>query len=240
MGEIALVVIGILLALQLNSWAEERSDRKSEQLYLTQMLGEINGDIELLEAKLKKLKAQLPPLIQLLDLLYQKEVMMEEFNEHFLNHINASWYAKEFSANPATYEEMKSSGRLGLVKNKNLRNSIVQLYGNLLKTETAVREVTEFGRPIAQQWAVTLGGAKFRDLQTELFSRHLRSEDIYEMYQYKDELINAIAYEHGAINELSPIMEEQLEELRTVAKQIEDELPPIKKPVQNFPKESRE
>ena len=44
-GEIALVVIGILIALQVNNWNIDRVDRKSEQKYLKNIKEDLEKDL---------------------------------------------------------------------------------------------------------------------------------------------------------------------------------------------------
>ena len=45
-GEIVLVVIGILIALQINNWNEERKFRKEERDYLKRLVSENKDDLE--------------------------------------------------------------------------------------------------------------------------------------------------------------------------------------------------
>lgn len=48
-GEIVLVVIGILIALQINTWNEENKDSKLEQLYYCKFLEDVEQDLTLLQ-----------------------------------------------------------------------------------------------------------------------------------------------------------------------------------------------
>ena len=45
-GEILLVMIGILLALQVNNWNEERNNRKLEKYYLERIVEDLQADID--------------------------------------------------------------------------------------------------------------------------------------------------------------------------------------------------
>ncbi|MGB5269500.1 MAG: DUF6090 family protein, partial [Eudoraea sp.] len=45
-GEIILVVIGILIALQINNWNEERKDRRLEKEYIARLKGEMLKNLE--------------------------------------------------------------------------------------------------------------------------------------------------------------------------------------------------
>ncbi len=48
-GEIILVVIGILLALQISNWNEEYKDRQHEKTYYCKLLDDVNQDLHLVE-----------------------------------------------------------------------------------------------------------------------------------------------------------------------------------------------
>ena len=50
-GEIVLVVIGILIALSINNWNEERKDLRQEQLILKQLRSEYKSNLAQLEEK---------------------------------------------------------------------------------------------------------------------------------------------------------------------------------------------
>jgi len=49
-GEIVLVVIGILIALSINNWNEERKNDKLQKEYLTRLVQDLNQDLEDLES----------------------------------------------------------------------------------------------------------------------------------------------------------------------------------------------
>ena len=55
-GEIILVVIGILIALSINNWNENQKLQKSKTEYYKQLLVEINLDIKKLEPKLNRIE----------------------------------------------------------------------------------------------------------------------------------------------------------------------------------------
>jgi len=53
-GEIILVVIGILIALQINTWNENRKSKKDERYVLTEVLKNLEEDAMLVDAIIKK------------------------------------------------------------------------------------------------------------------------------------------------------------------------------------------
>ena len=54
-GEIALLVIGILIALQINTWNEERKEERLAQTYLENLKLDLKSDIDALELALTDL-----------------------------------------------------------------------------------------------------------------------------------------------------------------------------------------
>ena len=48
------VIVGILIALQINEWSEERRDRQLEKTYYCQFLEDVNQDQQLLENLIKE------------------------------------------------------------------------------------------------------------------------------------------------------------------------------------------
>ena len=54
-GEIVLVVIGILIALSINSWNEDRLDKKEVAIYLEQIRTELAFDIKVFEKDLDQI-----------------------------------------------------------------------------------------------------------------------------------------------------------------------------------------
>ena len=53
-GEILLVVIGILLALQINTWNEGRKQKQADQEFLNSLRIELSPDISTLERKIRE------------------------------------------------------------------------------------------------------------------------------------------------------------------------------------------
>ena len=53
-GEILLVMIGILLALQVNNWNQQRKDRNQEQFIIERLKNDLASDIELISYQMEK------------------------------------------------------------------------------------------------------------------------------------------------------------------------------------------
>lgn len=128
-GEIILVVIGILIALQINNWNQERKDHTLEKEYLTRLKDDIKFDIGwmnkyILDKRDRKVKS-----LENGKAYYQGTYVIKDTLQ-FLNNIgyggvygNAAW-----SLITNTYNELLSTGNLRKIESNTLRTEIINYY----------------------------------------------------------------------------------------------------------------
>ena len=126
-GEIILVVIGILIALSINNWNEDAKNRRSEIHYLKRIVNDLDNDIS--EVKLTKENAQnrIDRVLFLLDAL-KAEDLVQKSPEYFVSSIIIAGYTHRPSISNHSFEELKSNGWLSLIQNEELRVSIIKYY----------------------------------------------------------------------------------------------------------------
>jgi hypothetical protein len=124
-GEIVLVVIGILIALQINNWNESKKNRD----YEVTMLKEVN---DALETDLSFLNENIPYLESVQKSYYALGIMKnvasqsrDSLSEH-LDKVHE--YGSVFSPNISAYEAIKSGG-LDKISDLTIRNQLSKLYG---------------------------------------------------------------------------------------------------------------
>lgn len=129
-GEIVLVVIGILIALSINNWHEEQANTKIERNYMKNLLEDLQNDTIIYS----KYATNNIVVYQYIDSLvfYLKRPDRKEYTS------KTSYWARmmttKFSrAQPVerTFEQMKSSGQLKLIKNHKVADGISQYYNSL-------------------------------------------------------------------------------------------------------------
>ena len=127
LGEIALVMIGILLALQVNNWNEERKEIKQEKHFLERLKADLHKDIENISNSLKanddrKKRAQF-----LIDSFDSIELIINR-PTYFIESIEYAGYTNNPTLNDHTFEEIKSSGKLSIIRNDELRVAVMTYY----------------------------------------------------------------------------------------------------------------
>ena len=160
-GEIVLVVIGILIALQINTWNEGRKAENLEQDYYCRLLEDVALDHvqvnELMAASKERLQAANLALRFLLTDHPKKLDVAREIN----NAIKAIY--SDFEANDAAFVDLKSGANLNIIRDKavitalnNYFNkiegyvSVIQVNGeNALKIFYSHNDVFESGWALA-------------------------------------------------------------------------------------------
>jgi hypothetical protein len=126
-GEIFLVVIGILIALQINNWNENKKQRTYEVKMLTEIKNTLESDIDyftLMDARLKRLDSASNAFLKL---VHEKAT----FDDTLYRNRRSRWYflmtGINLQFNSGPYEALKSSG-LDKVSDDSLRNSLIDFY----------------------------------------------------------------------------------------------------------------
>ena len=125
-GETVLVVIGILMALQINNWNENRKKREQEAYYLNQLLEDftINKSVAKLLIDFNRMQFENSSLLLK---SYTDSLTPTESNNWFYA-MNKLGFLPHNSFNDDTWKELQSTGNIGLIQNKLLVQKIAEFY----------------------------------------------------------------------------------------------------------------
>jgi len=122
-GEFVLVFLGILVALQVDNWNQNRKERKLERVLLAEMLSDLNGDLEDIEANTSAMERYANANQVVLDFLDSNLPWHDTLGYYFAQLMGGSL----FDINTSAYESLNSIG-IDLVRNDKLRQQITALY----------------------------------------------------------------------------------------------------------------
>jgi hypothetical protein len=122
-GEIILVVIGILIALQINNWNQERQLNKRELI----LLNELKSNLEVNVTNLNKdIKIQKESIFFIEYIMNLKE-NQTPFNDSIPKYLQRANFAPDVILASSAFETLKSTG-LELIKDDYLRQEIINLF----------------------------------------------------------------------------------------------------------------
>ena len=123
-GEIILVVIGILIALQINNWNEGRKNEIKEYKLLTEMRGNLKIDSIDMAGNIARNTSVLKSAEAIKNQLENNIAWNDSMAVHY-SHLNT--YISKIAIVKSSYENLKSIG-FDLIKNDSLRGKIHELY----------------------------------------------------------------------------------------------------------------
>lgn len=124
-GEIVLIVAGILIALQIDSWNQQRAENQEERRLLTNLRKDLQNDIAQLEINIgsaRDRRAQMDTILTILAEPGQHSV------DRFLALIYPLFFESHFEVNSGTYDESLASGTIKFVRDDSLRQEIFEYY----------------------------------------------------------------------------------------------------------------
>ncbi|MEM6380769.1 MAG: DUF6090 family protein [Bacteroidota bacterium] len=124
-GEIILVVIGILLALQINTWNENQQRHKEEKKLLIALIEDFKENKIRIEEAISKEEDVVDRSTALIEAMQSKQAAIDP--DQIRNWVASgakSWWKTEFVT--GTYDAMVNSGKIDLLKNEDLKRALSQ------------------------------------------------------------------------------------------------------------------
>jgi hypothetical protein len=155
LSETLVVILGVLIALGLNDYWTLRQEKILELEYLRRIQGDLGSDIELidqfgkrlLESKMKALDAIAP--------IVRGHAPIPEDTESFLRNVSLGALGGASPTNwttSTTFEDLKSTGNLRLIRNADLRRNISRYYEEFDEFHTRARDrKTEYAKTV---WSI--------------------------------------------------------------------------------------
>ncbi|MFN2373102.1 MAG: hypothetical protein ABR545_04770 [Cyclonatronaceae bacterium] len=127
-GEILLVVIGILIALQVNTWNQNRLDSAAAANAQIRMLDDLYNELVAMDAVLSYGNTVRNYASRAISVFESGEFPEGLSSDSFLINLYQASQIQEVSQANSTYQELLASGKIELIKDDALRSSIISYY----------------------------------------------------------------------------------------------------------------
>ncbi len=211
-GEIVLVVIGILIALQINTWNEQRKAKEIEKEILIQFQEDLKGDIESIE----RVEYWMQKVIASSKIVVSHLKEKKSWNDSLAIHFDLWNDFDQLSLNSAGITNLKSRG-VELITNNSLRNQIIKLYD---QTYFYIQKSNDFFR----EDHIHMTYKKYLEHIEPVKWREAAIPNDYEKLLEDKEFINHVQWIRNAAEYDSEYHISTMEEIRQVIKEIDKEL----------------
>lgn len=223
-GEILLVMIGILLALQVNNWNEKRKQSELETVYISRLVSDIQQDtlnVQIIKKQTEEAQEIIKNTIHILntesDLLKTMQVLE--------NYFEKGWDNRIFIVNDNTYTDLLQTGNMSILKENIKVEDIIKYYAS-----AKISREADLGN---ENWAVSIDIAltektsalEFDPVTRELFVDKDKQVSIKNMMANKELLEKSAAahywYNNSSLRRLATIENEAEKLLQTLNSELE-------------------
>ena len=149
-GELMLVIIGILIALQIDNWNEDRKERATLQTYVEGIARNMREDLAEIEPLAEYRLSALHANSQFDTLLYKDRFDVDEI--FFLSQVlRFNTTQRSFSPNTSGYDALKVSGVLGRLQGRGMDQLLSRYYDTVDHITRLENDMLETIRPIVTE-----------------------------------------------------------------------------------------
>jgi hypothetical protein len=135
-GEIILVVIGILIALQLNDWNDHRKQIILEKEYYCRLLDDVRLDEEQMQNLLQLAEERLAASNQSVRLLLKDDAKKIEIGSQISLSTKAIY--SDFEPNNSAYEDLKSGANLNIISDKSVIKALNRYFNRVEELKSII------------------------------------------------------------------------------------------------------
>lgn len=135
-GEILLVVIGILIALQINNWNAERKERNLESKYYCRLHEDIIQDKEQISNLTELAKERLKASNQAVRLLLNDKANKLDVGTQL--HLAIKAIYSDFKPNNSAFEDLKSGANLNIIKDKSIIKALNHYFNKVEELKSII------------------------------------------------------------------------------------------------------
>jgi len=125
-GEIVLVVIGILIALSINNWNEDKKEQQEEYLALKSLHSEFIESRELFNKSQSHHKIIFDGMRYLLEILDENRVNENLVDSIYINLNTSAWSSGTFEPSRGIVNSLINSGKQNIISNEKLKSQLIK------------------------------------------------------------------------------------------------------------------
>ena len=162
LGETLIVVVGVLIALAVDSWRSEQRDERTEEQYLSSLLEDLDSDFAELERAGRQARASAAGARTVLDVVEGRAgTLPGDSLAQAVEHAGFLYFPAYF---PYTFDELVSTGNLRIVRDPELRREIAAYY-NLIESE---KQWWDRYRGVQARYATAMQGILGPDIRSRI------------------------------------------------------------------------
>lgn len=227
-GEIALVMIGILLALQINNWNEMQKDKATEQDYIDRLINEISLDTSYFDNIKKQFEYKETRMKRVIN-AWQSNTLNVKDSLQYINDFKSAGDINPWYVEPVTWTQLIQTGDLKLIRDKDILDELFNYYNSIKKASDNFNQYPmSMNNKTREQWTEPFVYEPYENFNNIEDNDKLPNAMVFErIWSKRNEYINdytAIAFictnNKIVMKELEKLSKKILETLKSYQRQI--------------------
>jgi hypothetical protein len=228
-GEIILVVFGILIALQINNWNEYQKMQKEEKAILFNLKNEFDSNLPRLRENILTHELVQKACVEILARMGPNPKILQ--NSCIDSLLAISYVSPRFKYNNGALKSVINSGKLAIIRNESIRHKIAEFPGIIesgIITETSLREISwSKYAPLLEQNTLTSKALDAVGLFKGMLPKIKETEFSYNQQEllsnanFENHLVNRVLITQVVINELNWLETEIKNAIEDINRELE-------------------
>ncbi|SNS50978.1 hypothetical protein SAMN05421640_0451 [Ekhidna lutea] len=223
-GEILLVVIGILIAVQIDGWNDQRKVMTEEEGYLKRLIAENKQDIGNFSRLIEDLNVAMQSIDIFCATLNDKSASDSVILYTAQEYMNYGSIVPLFSSSRSTFDDLSNTGNLKVISNITLRDQIIHHYAEVLEVQKRMNINSDWALALDMAFINETYGMKYVPITAHLFPTKTKRQLANELRKNKFQYINNAAVGYWADTDALNLLNALKQKSNELIIQIENEL----------------
>jgi hypothetical protein len=217
-GEIVLVVIGILIALSINTWNQGRQASHKEASYIENLHTDLEEQLEYVEIQLEYEVKYFEVSNRLLGRFKQESMLTIDTASS--KDLSILTERKTFTKADPTYQDLISTGNIGLIQDESLRNELLSYYleleriDKIMLNNNALLIDEMFGLKIVHSAYIGEPDQRLYDVSNQLLQEPARELMLINIIDFREKIAGGNIERMNLLKEMTEGMLQSLKQHR--------------------------
>ena len=178
-GEIVLIVVGILIALQISEWNQSLTNERLEQAFLQRIEKDLKADLIEFGKERQRIRDGMAALEEAVQLIHRENVGTDLYKFNVLFDMAG---INPLKPQTATYRELESTGQLNLIQDDKLRAALQDHYAEYEGIEKDFESIADWMNNVSSQFEAESAIMKYTNETKSLFPSKVLSDQDWAFF----------------------------------------------------------
>lgn len=219
--DFVIVVIGVYIGIQVSNWNDEVRVQSLEASYLSRVADELRSNIEMFESEASFSRESRSVLSDFIASIDSETSSDTDLVSHTRKYLSTGVFYAKFRPSHATFDELKSTGNLDIIQNKEIRETLVDLHTNYERNTATIDSNIHWVLQTEGTLYLTFDALRFDARTSALYSQRSTAEAAQQIRDNKDLLIRHAALHYWVKDRSLDILDDAIEHSVSVLRKIE-------------------